>query len=304
MEAAQAHFTLKVRARRTVIPKTPAMIDRLRTMRYSASSVNTYLRDPVEFYYNYVLGLKEKEDLLDEPQARQVGTFLHELLEEGFRPFLGKKPKIDSAFRGRFARIFEERFESTLARSMKSDAFMLKTVMAERLNRFLDNEETNSDRQVEEILHLESRFEDTVPLSCGDIRFIYVVDRVDRMRDGTHMVVDYKTGTTDLMPKALEQVAALELTRESVARDVRSFQIPLYFYYMDRAFPGKPVNAALYNLRTLKFDKFIDTPADCPRGQIHAAFLRALDFVIGEILNPEINFESEEDVVIGARTKR
>ena len=42
-------------------------------MRYSASSVNMYLRNPVEFYYNYVLGLKETEDLLDEPEARQSG---------------------------------------------------------------------------------------------------------------------------------------------------------------------------------------------------------------------------------------
>ena len=69
----QARFALKVTQRKTSIPKTPAMIERLRGMRYSASSVNMYLRNPVEFYYNYVLGLKETEDLLMNPRRGRWG---------------------------------------------------------------------------------------------------------------------------------------------------------------------------------------------------------------------------------------
>ncbi len=300
----QTRFALKVTQRKTSIPKTPAMIERLRGMRYSASSVNMYLRNPVEFYYNYVLGLKETEDLLDEPEARQVGTFLHELLEDAFKPFLNKKPEINSAFRNRFAKIFEDKFEATLARSMKSDAFMLKAIITERMDRFLDNEASGADRQVEEVLHLESRFEDLLRLPCGDVRFIYVVDRVDRLNDGTHMIVDYKTGAIDQMPKGIEVLSAMELTRESVAENIRSFQLPLYFHYLDRMFPAKPVNAALYNLRTLKFDKFMATTDGACRRRVSEVFLKALAFVMSEIFDPKINFESVEDIIPGARTQR
>lgn len=303
----QTQFALKVTPRKTSIPKTPAMIERLRGMRYSASSVNMYVRNPVEFYYNYVLGLKETEDLLDEPEARQVGTFLHELLEDAFKPFLNKKPKIDSAFRGRFAKIFESKFEATLARSMRSDAFLLKAIITERMDRFLDNEASGADRQVEEVLHLESRFEDRLRMSCGDVRFIYVVDRVDRLKDGTHLIVDYKTGAIDQMPKGIATVSAMELTRASIAENIRSFQLPLYFQYLDRMFPGKPVNAALYNLRTLKFDKFMDTSDEAgppPASLANEVFLKALDFVMSEIFDPKTNFESEEDIILGVRTQR
>ncbi|MBI5150024.1 MAG: PD-(D/E)XK nuclease family protein [Candidatus Omnitrophica bacterium] len=300
----QTRFALKVTQRKTSIPKTSAMIERLRGMRYSASSVNMYLRNPVEFYYNYVLGLKETEDLLDEPEARQVGTFLHELLEDAFKPFLNKKPEIDSAFRNRFARIFEDKFEATLARSMRSDAFMLKAIITERMNRFLDNEASGADRQVAEVLHLESRFEDLLRLPCGDVRFTYVVDRVDRLNDGTHMIVDYKTGAIDQMPKNVASIAAMALTRESIAENIRSFQLPLYFHYLERMFPGKPVNAALYNLRTLKFDKFMDTTDEAGRRRVNEVFLKALDFVMREIFDPKTNFESEEDIILGARTQR
>ncbi len=304
MAVTQVSFGLKVSAHKKIILKTPAVIERLKDMRYSASSVNAYLRNPLEFYYNYVLGLKSKEDLLDEPQARQIGTFLHELLEEGFRPFLNKRPKIDSAFRHRFIKIFEDKFEATLIKSMKADAFMLKTVMTERLNRFLDNEESNPERQVEEILHLESRFEDIIPLSCGKIHFTYVIDRVDRLSDGTRLIVDYKTGAIDQMPKATCAMTGIELTRESIAENIRSFQIPLYFYYLNRTFSDQPINAALYNLRTLKFTKFLDNGVTCPREEINKNFLKALDFVISEILNPDIHFESDQDVMTTAGTRR
>ena len=187
---------------------------------------------------------------------------------------------------------------------MRSDAFMLKAIITERMNRFLDHEASGADRQVEAILHLESRFEDLLRLPCGDIRFTYVVDRVDRLKDGTHMIVDYKTGAIDQMPKGIEVLSAMGLTRESIAENIRSFQLPLYFHYLERMFPGKPVNAALYNLRTLKFDRFMGQPDEAARRRVSEVFLKALDFVMSEIFDPKTNFESEEDIIPGARTQR
>lgn len=290
---AQASFALKVCPSRRIIQKTGPVLAHLKNMRYSASSVNTYLRDPVEFYDTCVLGLREQDDLLDEPQARQVGTFIHELLEEAFKPFLNKKPKIDNVFRSRFVRIFEEKFENSLARSLRSDAFMLRTVIAERMSRFLDNEQFGEGRDVEEILYLEKRFEDTLRLSCGDIRFSYIVDRVDRLKDGTHLIIDYKTGGLEQMPQAVERISRMELSRESIRERVRSFQMPLYFYCLGRVFNGKPVNAALYTMRTAKLHKFIDDRAVCPAEKINEVFLNALDFILSEILDPCVDFESE-----------
>ncbi|VAX36751.1 hypothetical protein MNBD_UNCLBAC01-1265 [hydrothermal vent metagenome] len=287
----RAGFQVKVAPRKNVIVKTPEMVAFLRNHTYSASSINTYLRNPIDFYYSYVLGLREQEDMLAEPEARHVGTFIHELLEEAFKPFINKVPVIDAAFRNRFVRMFEERFNDTFGRSMKSDAFLLRSVIVERLNRFLDNEQTGIERNVEEILYLENRFADTIALPCGDIKFGYIVDRVDKMKDGTIMIVDYKTGGIDQMPKAIDRIERMEFSRESIFENVQSFQIPLYFHYLDKQFPDTPINAALYNLRTLKFNKFIDTKMKFSREQINAVFLKALDFILTEILDPKIGFE-------------
>ncbi len=290
-EIQEASFQVKVISQKQVIAKTPEMVKALKKHTYSASSISTYLKDPVEFYYKYVLGLQEQEDLLDEPEARHVGTFVHELLEESYKPFLNKKPKIDAKFRQKFDQLFDERFQDTFARSMKSDAFLLRSVMAERLNRFLDKEETDPDRQVEKILYLENRFEDTLKLSCGDIKFRYVIDRVDKLADGTIMIIDYKTGAIDQMPKAIDKLRTMELSRENILENVRSFQIPLYFHYLHQQFPKESINAALYNLRTLEIKRFLNGKTTAAKEDIDKFFLDCLGFVVSEILNPDIAFE-------------
>ena len=86
----------------------------------------------------------------------------------------------------------------------------------------------------------------------------------------------------------------MELSRENILEHVRSFQIPLYFYYLERQFPGQAVNAALYNLRTLELHKFLDHKAGHSLAQVNQTFLKALDFTLSEILDPEVAFESAE----------
>ncbi len=294
IEVQQASFAVKVAPQKKTAQKTPAMVNFLKRMTYSASSINTYLRNPYEFYCSYVLGLRPEEDLLDEPDARQVGTFIHAFLEEAFKPFLGKPPVMDTDFRGKFSKMFHQKFEDTFAKSMKSDAFLLKSVIEERLKRFLDNEEFQQERQVEELLYLEHRFNETIPLPCGDVRFGYVVDRIDKMKNGTIMIVDYKTGAVDQMPRLGGSVETMSLSRESIYENVKSFQLPLYLHYLEKNFAGQNVNAALYNLRTCEFKKFIDAKSRARLPQLTATFLQALDFIVSEIWNPEVDFEDVE----------
>ena len=286
-------FEVKGSSFKKEIPKTLEMISFLKDYKYSSSSINTYLRSPIEFYYNYVLGLREKEDLLEEPENRQVGTFVHDLLEDTFKKFVGNKPVIDAKFRSYFQRALDERFEATLGKSMKADAFLLKSVLDARLNRFLDNEADGPGRCVKEVLFIEKKFEDKISLAGEEINFVYRVDRIDRMEDGSVMILDYKTGSIDPMPKGIGRIESMDLSREAILDNVKSFQIPLYFYYLDKYFNDQEINAAFYNLRTLEVHKFIDKRMSYDRERIKGAFMRALDYVVAEILNPDVPFQEE-----------
>ena len=282
-------FSVKIAPKEEVVPKSREVAEFLKGFRFSASSINTYLRDPMEFYTNYVLAVREQEDLLDEPEARHVGTFIHHLLEHAFRPLVGKKYELTPRFIRTFEEEFDRCFAETFGRSMKSDSFLLKNVMSERLRRFLEKE-LNNERRVASILHLEQRFEDVIALSCGKIHFSYIVDRVDKLKDGTIMIVDYKTGGSDSLPKAVSKFPASVFSRDTILRDIRSFQIPLYFHYLSGHFPDEKINAGLYNLRTLEFKRFLDEKNRAGTGEINQAFLAALDYVVSEILDPNVPF--------------
>ncbi len=281
-------FNVALRESHRAVEKSPLIVDFLKGFTFSATSVNTYMHNPYDFYRNYVLGLREKEDLLDEPESRHVGTFVHGLLEDAFKPFINKRPVIDAAFRKHFARSFEEGFSQTFGRGVRSDAFLLKSVLEHRLERFLDVEAERLDTQVKEILFVEKKFEDTIDLPCGPVRFSYRVDRVDAMQDGTIMVIDYKTGGMDVMPSGFE--VPTEMSREILRDQLGSFQMPLYLHYLDRQYPGLPVNASLYQLRTMKFDRFITPKTILSREQMVSGFKQALGFIMAEIFNPKISF--------------
>jgi len=283
-------FNVEVAAQHLEVVKTPQMIEKLKKHRFSASSINTYLWSPIEFYYQYVLGLREREDLLEEPENRQVGTFVHQVLEEAFKGFVGKTPVIDKAFQAHFKKLVDRHFDETLGRSMRSDAFLLKSVLDMRLHRFIEHEATSPDRRVQEIVSVEQSYYERIALSCGELEFVYKLDRVDRLHDGTLMVIDYKTGSVDPMPKDISRIETMDLSRESIFEHLHSFQIPLYFFYLVKHHPDQRINAALYNLRTLELKKLIDQKMQAPLEQIELAFMRALDYIMCEILNPDVPF--------------
>lgn len=287
-------FSADVGTKKRTVKKTPAMIAQLRKQTFSASSINAYLRNPMEFYFTYVLGLREQDDLLDEPEAKQIGTLIHAVLEKSFKPFLGKAPIINEGFKARVFQNFDDMFNQKLGRNVKSEAFLLKTVARERLKQFLDNESEAEDRRVKEIMFLESKFEDVLPFSNGSIKFKFIVDRVDRLEDGTIIIIDYKTGSSDKLPKALEQLATLTLNRDNIYKHIQSFQIPLYYYYLHKKFPNDFINAGLYSLRTNKVDKFIKDPKETNPQEIIDLFWKPLDFIVAEILNPDIDFLEDE----------
>ena len=86
-------------------------IEFLKKETYSATRLNTYLNCPLKFYYRYVLGLREKEDLLEGPEAVHIGRFIHELLEHTFQRFLRKKPIIDEKFKKSFFYEMDKKFK-------------------------------------------------------------------------------------------------------------------------------------------------------------------------------------------------
>jgi len=289
--APKARFTVKVTSLALTVQKTEAMVRFLKKATYSASRLNTYLNCPLQFYYQYLLGLREKEDLLGDPQASHIGTFIHELLADTFKVFVGRKPVIEKGFRRSFSKKMEEKFES-LARRMRSDSFLLKRIIDNRMNKFLDSE---AERDVAKIISLESECKGIWEMDNKAIRFRYTADRIDQLEDKSIVVIDYKTGGANIAPKRLSALLTMEMNRDSIKETIKSFQLPLYYHFTSKSFPGSQVNAEIYNVRTCKRKAFISKEDILKKEKVEELSLQGLEAIFRELFDINIPFLPDRD---------
>lgn len=296
----KANFQVKVLPKHLEIEKAPRVIDFLKNKEYSASSINTYMQCPLRFYYQYVLGLKEKEELLEEPEGRHIGTFVHSLLEETYSGFIGKKPDINEKFRKYFFDILDKKFSHEFERKMKSDSFLIKEIVNFRMSRFLENEKK---RDVLEVLSLEKTFKSSIQIGEDSFKFQAIIDRVDLLGDKSILVLDYKTGGVDILPQTdVEKIEQSCVSRQEIKKTVKSFQLPLYLYLIDSQpeFQQAKTNACLYSIKDTDENQgikylFKKEEQFANKDQIMQAYLKALEAIFKDILDPQAPFKADEE---------
>ncbi|MCX5703798.1 MAG: PD-(D/E)XK nuclease family protein, partial [Candidatus Omnitrophica bacterium] len=194
-----------------------------------------------------------------------------------------------------------KKFKDEFEKKMKSDAFLIKEILDFRLKRFLENER---QRNVQEILCLEKTFKTTIKFKEGRFRFKAVIDRIDRLDDQSILVLDYKTGGIDILPLIdIERIESAGLDRENLKDTIRSFQLPLYLYFVinDKNHRADRTNACLYSLReidarTLGLSMLFKNDTQLAnKEKIMRVYLRALGAIMEDILNPGIPFEADEE---------
>ncbi|MCC5917378.1 MAG: PD-(D/E)XK nuclease family protein [Cryomorphaceae bacterium] len=190
-----------------VIENVPMLRDKLEKQfsekGISPSALRMYLRDPIQFYSEYVLGIRN-EDLSAEEDAGlpAIGNAVHKVLEEVYKPY------INAAFPD----------EQQLKSMQKNAIKMLKSVLQSELgNASLDEGKniialTAAEEMVRhaiqfdmqnhfsgrEIIALENNgeklhFDLPVETKYGPVKLTGIVDRLERWGED-FVYIDYKTG--------------------------------------------------------------------------------------------------------------
>lgn len=207
----KAGFEMKIKPAVEKISKNKKIAEHLTKQIYSASRLNVYLNCPVQFYYRYVLGIKENEDLLEGIESPHIGTFIHEFLEEAFSCFVGSAPVVDENFSERFFQEFNKKYDKEIKSRMKAESLLLKRVISVRLKRFLEKE---AERKTVKILGLEEETVDSIVINGNEIKFRYTADRIDELPDKKILVIDYKTGGSNIAPKNMKSLTSMNMNRD------------------------------------------------------------------------------------------
>jgi len=289
-------FKVEVLPDKREIKKEKNVLDYLKNLSYSASSLDTYLNCSLKFYYKYVLRLDENESELDEPEAVDVGNFVHEFLNEIFEELRNTKFSISNEFRNHFSSLLDNRFDECFKKRMDAGAFILKEVVNHRMNRFLDEEEKR-ESEVKEILGLEKQCNMKLELNGETFRFNGKIDRIDLLEDDTILVLDYKTGNAKKMTVKTVVSDNFEMTRDSITRIMKSLQLPLYLHFIRNEFRNKKLDAGLYLLKEPKLVKLFGNKEPVEQGifdKVMELSARAIEHIIcKEILNPDVPFSPD-----------
>ncbi len=263
----------------------------------SPSALSTYFNCPLQFYYRYVLRLREQQELEESMEENTFGSILHGVLEELYLPFQGKeinpeeiqgfRKQLDSAIKNQFFQITRTE-NSNFGRNR-----LLLGVIRNLVSKLLDIDENQAPFFVKGLeLELETLL--PTPRVPEGVKLRGFIDRVDELQGETR-IIDYKTGMVNrLYLKDFEQIREGANKREA-------FQLSTYAYLYLRNFPAvEEVSPGIYYLRNLsKGAHFLET------GPLKSTTLdleSLLDYeseivsLIDDIFDPDIPFSQTAEI--------
>ncbi|MEM6687443.1 MAG: PD-(D/E)XK nuclease family protein, partial [Bacteroidota bacterium] len=227
-----------------VVKKDSAVMDRLQDIAhkgFSPSALTSYIRNPIDFYYQKILGINEYEAVEETVAANTLGTVVHDTLELLYKPFEGQIIT-EKDIKAMFANVEElvvKNFKKTYGEgNIHSGKNLIIFNVAKRyVTNFLQHElQTLKSGKTLRILQIEQTLQAEVVIPELDFP-VYIggkVDRVDEL-DGVMRIIDYKTGK--VLQGDVEIVDWDLLTQEY--KFSKSFQVLAYAYmiYQQQGFP-------------------------------------------------------------------
>ena len=185
------------------------------TKRLSPSALNCYIDCPLRFYFRYVEGLKEKDEVTDEIDHSVFGKLLHKTMELMYQPLL--KTEITPDILARLQKD-QKNIQKNMLRAFAEEYFhakqitdaditgrniIIREVLLKYIRRIL---EIDGNTAPFTILSLEEPLRVRLPIrKDGQISFLNMygyIDRLDCVRD-TLRIIDYKTGNAQCSFKSI-----------------------------------------------------------------------------------------------------
>ena len=240
-----------------VIPKSAAVISRLKEIAengFSPTTLTSYIRNPIQFYFQRILKIREVEEVEENIAVNTLGTIIHETLKSLYEPFIEKFisesdiinciKQIDSQVMKQFKTVYKEG-------EIKKGRNLLAFEVAKRnIYNFLKAElESVISGDAIKIITLEQRFERTFehPSLPYPVKIGGSVDRIE-LRNGVLRIIDYKTGKVDKGTVTL--TTWTDLTKDIVNEKI--IQILAYAFACEELAIDQPMEAGIISFKNLK----------------------------------------------------
>lgn len=294
---ASASVKIKPSELKTVL-KTPQLIESLKKHAqsgFSPSALTTYIRNPIDFYYKYVLGIEELEEVEDTIAHNTLGTVVHESLEQLYKPYLNEilSPAILKTLLKQCDAEVSHQFELcyNIGNIKTGKNLIIFNVAKQFVRNFLQTELKQIEAGSEVLITgLELKFETQIR---PDVKLKGTVDRMDRV-NGTLRILDYKTGRVEAGELVIKDWDTLI---KDYKKQSKAFQVLCYALMLSRE-KGLPeqAEAGIISFKNLGrgFLKLSESKETLITPELLATFETYLNKLIDEILDINIPFTEKE----------
>ncbi|WP_227009107.1 PD-(D/E)XK nuclease family protein [Christiangramia fulva] len=291
------------------IHKTPEILEKIKSLAssgFSPSALTSYIRNPLDFYVQYILGIRDQEEVEETVAYNTLGTVVHNTLEAFYLPLEGRNLRSEdiNSFRRELDKKVSEEFAKTYSPSglNKGKNLLIYEVARRYIQNFLKFEQQRL-LQGDEIQIIQIEKDLRIPLPVEKLDFpVYLRGKVDRyeLLNGIPTVIDYKTGKVIEYELAIDEWA--EITKD-YDKYSKCFQVLTYVNLLAESKDLKfPAEAGIISFKNLKngFLKFAEKEKGSRKKdslitqETLAVFREEVKKLICEICDPEIPFIEKE----------
>lgn len=166
------------------------------TAQLSATALKTYIKCPLMFYFHYVEGLKEVDDVSEQVDAKQFGIILHDVMTRLYDNRKGKEVTSDYIHcllknKDVVEQSLKDSFCAAGFGAIQGYVKLIYEILQTYINNVL-----NRDLQLCPFTYIDSEYEQHGDYKVNEnlsVRYVCIYDRLDITRDGCLRIVDYKT---------------------------------------------------------------------------------------------------------------
>lgn len=206
------------------VRKTRPVLEFLNQFKFSTTALDVYLKCELRFYYRYVLGMKEKEEVGSEIEQLDVGNLVHKIMKSLFDGVLGKNLKPGAIDSDSVTKATETAFDQAFGPNQKGSLYLLKQQTISKLKEFLrEYQDRILEEQSVEVVGLEQE----ISLMVDGHHFTGRIDRIEKRGDGRTYILDYKIRQDDTPYKVAWKKFDID-DRPSWSESIGSLQLPMY----------------------------------------------------------------------------
>lgn len=224
----------------------------------SPSAITQYILNPIDFFFNYIAGIKEPKEISAVVEANEIGSILHKVMEYFYQDL--KTGEITAELikekRKKVPQLIQQAFTAVMFNNpnkvieYKGMQKVILSIVDAYVNIILNQDESQTPFS---IVSLEQKVEAEISFPLhgkeASVKIFGFIDRVD-LKDGVTKIIDYKTGSDKLTFKDIP-----ELFNSDGKHINKALVQTLLYTYAYEQFAGKTaVEPNLYIVKTMSQD--------------------------------------------------